>query len=59
MSDCKHRLQIADDFGDNHATMRCQLHEGHYGMHEEVYDAGNVLVQWDSDALGARQEEEE
>lgn len=48
--ECNARLYIRDDFGDNHATMRCQLPEGHEGKHQEKYDHnhndGEVVIQW-------------
>jgi len=47
--DCNARLHIGDDFGDNHATMRCDLEPGHGGMHCEEYTAngGHVSVKWE------------
>jgi len=49
--ECNARLYIGDDYGDNRATMRCQLSEGHEGKHEEKYDhnEGEVVIQWDGD----------
>lgn len=50
---CNARLFIADNFGDNHATMRCQLEPTHDGLHREQYDAqrgGPVVVTWEKDA---------
>lgn len=45
--DCKAELHIADDYGDNHATMRCQLQEGHEGPHEERFERnGEVVLTW-------------
>jgi len=32
---CNCRFEIADDYGDNHATMLCQLTPGHEREHEE------------------------
>jgi len=46
---CNDRLEIADDWGDNGATMRCQLKPGHDGPHREAYkgDCGDdVVVKW-------------
>jgi hypothetical protein len=34
---CNAELHIADDYGDNHATMKCQLEPGHAGPHREDY----------------------
>ena len=42
--ECNKRLHIGDNFGDNHATMRCQLAPGHAGLHQERYDG--VTVTW-------------
>jgi hypothetical protein len=45
--ECNARLEIGDDFGDNHATMRCQREPGHEGRHREVYKSsrsGEVIV---------------
>ena len=53
--ECNARLSIGDDYGDNHATIRCQLKPGHDGPHQEHYNAGygsdvnNVTITWDKD----------
>lgn len=50
--ECNARLFIGDIYGDNHATMRCQLAPGHLGVHQETYDgafAGKVTVTWEND----------
>jgi hypothetical protein len=51
--ECNARLHIADNFGDNHATMRCQLPPGHEGEHKEEWTAmpeGNTrCVTWTGD----------
>ena len=52
MEKCKAKLHIADDYGDNHATMKCQLNKDHTGVHIENYhnsDAGTVCVTWEKD----------
>jgi len=36
---CKARLHIGDDFGDNSATIRCQLPKGHEGLHKEEFES--------------------
>jgi hypothetical protein len=52
--ECNARLYIGDNFGDNHATMRCQREPLHHGKHREVYQstgeggAGEVVVEWDN-----------
>lgn len=46
---CKAVLFIADDYGDNHATMHCQLEEGHEGPHKEVFRKDTVVVTWEED----------
>lgn len=45
---CQAVLYIGDDYGDNHATMRCQLKAGHDDMHQETFkrDGSPVLVLW-------------
>jgi hypothetical protein len=52
--ECNARLHIGDDYGDNRATMRCHLPEGHEGDHREKYlfdeedpkAAHNVTITW-------------
>ena len=46
--ECNAHLRIGDDYGDNCATMRCQLEPGHNGPHQEVFQrsAGPVTVTW-------------
>lgn len=34
---CTGRLSIGDNYGDNEATMRCQLPKGHKGPHQEKW----------------------
>jgi hypothetical protein len=48
---CTAVLHIADDFGDNWATMRCQLDAGHPGPHRERYEHrdNTVVVTWEGD----------
>jgi len=49
---CNARLTIGDDYGDNHATMRCQLAPGHEGKHRENYQSrisGQVTIEWEHD----------
>ena len=50
--ECNAHCYIADNFGDNHATMRCQLPKGHAGPHREVFtkmDAGGCVMTWERD----------
>lgn len=48
---CNATLHIADDYGDNHTTMRCQLPPSHEGVHKEVFQRhGDVTVTWHADA---------
>ena len=42
---CNAELHIADDFGDNHATIRCELEPGHEGLHEENFIRYGLPVQ--------------
>jgi hypothetical protein len=48
---CKATLEIGDDFGDNHATMHCQLPTNHRARpHQETYttiSGYRVTVQWE------------
>jgi hypothetical protein len=48
---CNAELHIADDYGDNHATMHCQLPEGHDGLHREEFqhNGAPVTVEWMAD----------
>ena len=48
---CNARLYIGDNFGDNHATMRCQRAPGHPGLHREEYgsEGQEVAVEWKND----------
>lgn len=46
---CKAELHIGDDHADNHATMRCQLEEGHSCRHQEQWRGGRCIVHWDGD----------
>lgn len=43
---CNAVLRIADDYGDNSATMKCQLDPGHAGPHVEEWDDGNCRLEW-------------
>ena len=52
--ECNAHLYIADNHGDNRATMRCQLGKGHDGDHMEVFQRGDdrskpVTVRWVED----------
>lgn len=47
--ECNAHLYIADNFSDNHATMRCELKPEHEGMHHEIYRGGTVIVLWEHD----------
>lgn len=41
---CNAELHIADDYGDNHATIKCQREEGHDGSHEERFRKETMVV---------------
>lgn len=43
--ECNAHLYIGDDFGDNYATMRCQLPLGHSGPHREEFREGKAKAQ--------------
>lgn len=47
--ECNARLYVADNYGDNHATMRCQREPGHKGLHEERFKGRDVVVTWAED----------
>jgi hypothetical protein len=36
---CNAVVHIADDYGDNSATMKCQLEPGHAGPHVEKWES--------------------
>ena len=47
---CNRCMSIGDDWGDNEATMRCQLLMGHDGPHQETYEScshGKVTVSFE------------
>ncbi len=45
---CNARLYISDNWGDNHATMRCGLAAGHDGLHKKEYGptSQTVTISW-------------
>lgn len=47
---CSETFEIADDHGDNHATMRCGLDKGHQPPHQEVFEredrGGSCVFTW-------------
>lgn len=47
--DCNAHCYIADDHGDNTATMRCSLPSGHDGPHREVFRDGTCVLTWETD----------
>lgn len=47
---CEQKFEIADDHGDNVATMTCGREKDHKGPHQENYQAGahgSVIVIWE------------
>lgn len=46
---CNAELHIADDYGDNIATMKCHLEPGHEGRHTEIWKGGLAKVEWEGD----------
>jgi hypothetical protein len=49
---CNARLYIADDYGDGHATMLCELKLGHPGPHKETFrdtPHGPAVLTWSHD----------
>ena len=49
IGECNAHLYIGDDYGDNGATMRCQLPQGHKGAHKEIFEDRDVQVIWTVD----------
>lgn len=49
--ECNARLFIADNYGDNSATIRCQLAPNHEGSHREQFEreGGQVTITWIAD----------
>ena len=49
--ECNARLFLADDYGDNPCTFRCQLSSNHVGPHEETFERGEkpVKITWEVD----------
>lgn len=48
---CNAVLSIGDDYGDNSATMKCQLDPGHDGPHVEDWESGKYKchLEWKED----------
>lgn len=46
--ECNARLEISDNFGDNHGTLRCPLEPGHPGPHlvEFQREETPVVITW-------------
>ncbi len=57
MKTCDAELHIGDDLGDNFATMKCQLHAGHNGPHQEIFKRGKtpVLITYECDERAVHQ----
>ena len=49
--ECNARLFIGDNYGDNSATIRCQLAPNHEGLHREelAREGGPVTITWTAD----------
>jgi hypothetical protein len=49
--ECNACLFIADNYGDNSATIRCQLAPKHEGLHREQFErkGGTVTITWVAD----------
>jgi len=47
--ECNAHLHIGDNYGDNHATMRCSLPKGHSGHHRESWRNDTAHVKWKGD----------
>lgn len=55
---CKAILKIADDYGDNIATIRCSRNRWHLGKHKKIIkrnlenkelDVNEIIIRWDKD----------
>ncbi|MFQ5963439.1 MAG: hypothetical protein ACE5KZ_04055 [Candidatus Scalinduaceae bacterium] len=46
---CNAHCYIADDYRDNHATIRCQLLPNHKGKYKEVSREGKLIIEWEED----------
>lgn len=56
---CAAELHIADDYGDNHATIKCQLEKGHEDAHVEKFDRnGEATITWVCDERESESESE-
>lgn len=57
--ECNAHLYIGDDYGDNHATIRCSLEPGHEGPHKEEFERGEkpVVITWHVDERPEAREE--
>lgn len=53
---CNAHLYVGDNCGDNHATMRCQLENGHEGNHRDTFRDGKAWTEWQENER--RQEDE-
>lgn len=58
--ECNAHLYIADDWGDNTATIRCQLEKGHSGLHRESFRReGKVIIEWEVDERSLDENEDD
>lgn len=46
---CNARILVGDNYGDNHATFRCELEPGHGGDHRETFREGTAVLMWTHD----------
>jgi hypothetical protein len=46
---CGAQLSIGDNYGDNEATMICQLPLGHAGWHQESFRNDKAVLRWEED----------
>ncbi len=47
--ECNAHCYIADDYGDNSATIRCGRAPKHDGKHREAFEGRDVVVEWAED----------
>jgi hypothetical protein len=59
--ECNCHLYLADNHGDNHVTIRCQLPMNHEGPHCEWFYRGDgkVTITWEKDERAAAETERE
>ena len=60
--ECNAWLVLSDDYGDNECSFRCNLPDGHHGMHENSFarhHGGEVVMSWRKDERPGLEREDE